>query len=276
MKRKASGRKGRFRKGILCAAFGLGAIAPGLAAASASAQEAIPTAQRPAVLEIFDHDAQLSPRYMDAHFGPRWSSMLQRYYDLQNDPEAAPVFQQYLSKFDQYRNLSLEQKAAEVTRIVNRDIKYTGDANDGDYWQSGEETAALRKGDCEDYAILKYFVLRYLGVPEDKMYIATVNLEGGDDVNHAVLLLDVTRQPAPDAPAQVSGGPTYLILDNNTNKLNDTRSSQMTFFAARNELGFWDLSGGAPVLKGQKAFLATVQDKQEKGITVVRQAPPTA
>ena len=43
-----------------------------------------------------------------------------------------------------------------------------------DYWATPVEKLATGAGDCEDYAIAKYFTLKEMGVPEDKMRIMYV------------------------------------------------------------------------------------------------------
>ena len=54
-----------------------------------------------------------------------------------------------------------------------------------DYWAAPYEFLA-RSGDCEDYCIVKYYTLKALGVPADRMRIVVVR-EVIRDVGHAVL-----------------------------------------------------------------------------------------
>ena len=68
-----------------------------------------------------------------------------------------------------------------------------------DYWAAPFETITTNGGDCEDLAIAKYWVLRMMGVPDEKLGLAYVQT---DNLRHMVLLyLD-----APDGNS--------LILDN--------------------------------------------------------------
>jgi predicted transglutaminase-like cysteine proteinase len=58
-----------------------------------------------------------------------------------------------------------------------------------DYWATPCEFM-IRSGDCEDYAIAKYYALRELGVPASQMRIAAIrNAMTGN--GHAVLVLYV-------------------------------------------------------------------------------------
>ena len=43
-----------------------------------------------------------------------------------------------------------------------------------DYWASREEFLGIDEGDCEDYVIAKYFSLRQLGIPVDRLYLTYV------------------------------------------------------------------------------------------------------
>lgn len=47
--------------------------------------------------------------------------------------------------------------------------------NEEDYWASPKEFLTTGYGDCEDYAIIKYYTLVKLGFDEEKLYITTVN-----------------------------------------------------------------------------------------------------
>ncbi|MGC9387078.1 MAG: transglutaminase-like cysteine peptidase [Hydrogenovibrio sp.] len=43
-----------------------------------------------------------------------------------------------------------------------------------DYWATPIEFLGLDAGDCEDYVIAKYFTLKAMGVPEEKLYLTYV------------------------------------------------------------------------------------------------------
>lgn len=71
-----------------------------------------------------------------------------------------------------------------------------------DYWASRKEFLGADRGDCEDYAIAKYFTLRQLGFPNDTLFLTYVRL-AQSRVPHIVL----TYYESPDA--------TPLVLDSN-------------------------------------------------------------
>lgn len=60
----------------------------------------------------------------------------------------------------------------EVNRFFNRQIRFSDDTRvwqQNDYWATPIESLVKGAGDCEDYSIAKYFTLRRLGVPSEKL-----------------------------------------------------------------------------------------------------------
>ena len=69
------------------------------------------------------------------------------------------------------------QQLNKVNNFFNRQIQYQNDLplwGKNDYWASPVEMLGVGSGDCEDYAIAKYFSLLSLGIPEDKMRLMYV------------------------------------------------------------------------------------------------------
>ena len=70
-----------------------------------------------------------------------------------------------------------------------------------DYWATPAETVSSNGGDCEDYAIAKYFLLKESGVPVEKLRITYVK---ATTLNQAHMVLAYYAAP----------GAEPLILDN--------------------------------------------------------------
>lgn len=89
-----------------------------------------------------------------------------------------------------------------------------------DYWATPKEFLITGRGDCEDYAIIKYYSLIKLGFNKDKLYLTMVKeLFNGND--HMVL----SYFPTPNAQP--------LILDNLSFKvlpLNQRTDLKATYF----------------------------------------------
>lgn len=96
---------------------------------------------------------------------------------------------------------------AEVAQVVatngfvNRRIEYREDTEvwgQIDYWASPLETLEKGQGDCEDFAIAKYFGLTALGVPHRKLRLVYVRAAmGGPPVPHMVLAYYATPDADP-------------------------------------------------------------------------------
>jgi len=73
-----------------------------------------------------------------------------------------------------------------ANRAVNMAIHYASDFalhGESDRWSAPLATFANRKGDCEDYAIAKFFALREAGFPEGDLQLVLVRIRQ----DHAVL-----------------------------------------------------------------------------------------
>ena len=74
------------------------------------------------------------------------------------------------------RSATEGEKLEKVNRFFNR-LTFVSDAihwQKRDYWATPVEFLASNGGDCEDFALAKYFTLKILGVPEEKMNLTYV------------------------------------------------------------------------------------------------------
>ena len=105
------------------------------------------------------------------------------------------------------KNKALQQEREKlelVNDFMNRtpflsDLQHWGKE---DYWATPVEFLSTNGGDCEDFSIAKYFALRSLGVPDEKLRITYVKEIVVYKEAHMVL----AYFPAPDAEP--------LVLDN--------------------------------------------------------------
>lgn len=64
-----------------------------------------------------------------------------------------------------------------ANQFFNRQVTYSADADHWkktDYWATPVETLGTGAGDCEDYALAKYFTLRAMGVTDEKLRLMYV------------------------------------------------------------------------------------------------------
>lgn len=154
---------------------------------------------------------------------------------LMKNPKDAAAFQKFVDRFDGLENASIYQKVWSVNHAVNKLVTYTPDEDqDGkeDYWDSAIETLSSDEGDCEDYAILKYYTLLAMGIPDNRMYITLVNAEGKNHsgIDHAVLLVNIAKE----------GQREHFVLLENGRDVEQISDVDYSFYAAVNEEGVWE------------------------------------
>lgn len=101
-----------------------------------------------------------------------------------------------------------------------------------DYWATPVELLATDAGDCEDYSIAKYFTLRELGVPDERLRITYVKASRSQwlDIPEAHMVL--AYYPRPDA--------VPLILDSLTSEiLPATQRGDLEPVYSFNGTGLW-------------------------------------
>ncbi len=81
-----------------------------------------------------------------------------------------------LTLINRIEPLNERKKLDEINSFVNQ-VRFTSDQNAWgvkDYWAKPVEFLGRDKGDCEDFVITKYFMLRKSGVPEEKLFFTYV------------------------------------------------------------------------------------------------------
>ena len=97
------------------------------------------------------------------------------------------------------RSLPERQKLELVNDFMNR-TRFVSDAEHWgkeDYWASPIEFLSTNGGDCEDFSIAKYFTLRALGVPDEKLQITYVKEIKVYNEAHMVLAYFATADAEP-------------------------------------------------------------------------------
>ncbi|WP_082073139.1 cysteine protease LapG [Pseudomonas sp. LFM046] len=97
-----------------------------------------------------------------------------------------------------------KKQLEDVNRFFNAKLRFRDDQElwgESDYWATPVQALRIGAGDCEDFAIAKYFSLRELGVPSEKLRITYVKALR---LNQAHMV--VTYYATPDS--------VPLVLDN--------------------------------------------------------------
>ena len=127
--------------------------------------------------------------------------------------------------------LEADQQIRLVNRYINsqhyRDDRVSFDAAAGNQWQT--LTEFLRHGgDCEDFAVAKYFILREFGFAADDMRIV-IGKEASNSSHHAMLA--------------VRSGTGVLLLENDNTIRRNGAQEISRFVYALNENAIWDHEG---------------------------------
>ena len=89
-------------------------------------------------------------------------------------------------------NLSREQKIVAVNEFVNKSLTYVDDGQVwglSDYWATPTQSLTRGTGDCEDYALAKYFSLQQLGFTDNDMRLVILK-DTRKNVLHAILVIN--------------------------------------------------------------------------------------
>lgn len=146
---------------------------------------------------------------MAAEFALSAESMAKIKHDY-GDPAVERVLQwqrmiQTAGTLDDQEKLRLTNDFFNRLSFVS-DIEHWGKE---DYWATPVQLLASAGGDCEDFSIAKYFTLRQMGIPADRMRLTYVKAL---ELNQAHMVLTYYSKPGVDP----------LVLDN---LINDIRTS---------------------------------------------------
>jgi len=130
---------------------------------------------------------------------------------------------------DSNQDKSEQEKLELVNGFIN-DLQFVDDIihwGKVDYWATPIETLASNGGDCEDFSIAKYFTLKALNVPEERLrlvYVKSLKL------NQAHMVITYTDPP----------GSVPLVLDNlvHTIELATNRADLLPVYSFNVE-GLW-------------------------------------
>lgn len=118
-------------------------------------------------MHAYDFDRLL--RLLDERFGPTRVAFLRDWQQTLADTRS--------------RSMPEKDKLVRINDFINRNISFEDDLsiwNQSDYWATPLETIGQGRGDCEDFAIIKYYSLKDAGVPLAKLRLVYVKarLEG--------------------------------------------------------------------------------------------------
>ena len=99
--------------------------------------------------------------------GTHWGDLLAEVGEI-GCPGAACPTDAWRAVVEQGRRLALRDRVALVNQFVLREIRYQPDPEHRfgtDDWKTPARAISLGRGDCEDFAVAQYFLLRAMGTP---------------------------------------------------------------------------------------------------------------
>lgn len=167
------------------------------------------------------------------------------------------IFKDYERFMNETRSKSLHVKLEMVNFYINAIVPKYDDLNyqQEDYWASRVEFLSRGGGDCEDYAIAKFYTLKDLGWDAKKMALCVVK-ENKERSWHMILLVTPTSKEP-------------LVLDNLSFKVLPLRERyDLHVKECMNEEGMMKLENNAfspnPSQRAPKSFKAMVERSKKE------------
>lgn len=121
-------------------------------------------------------------------------------------PARLVLLKDWQAQLEASKKLPEAEKLQRLNDFFNRNIVFGEDItiwNQTDYWATPLETIGRGQGDCEDFAIVKYYSLRLAGIPVNKMRLIYVKAKQGNN-SRAHMVLAYYASPTAEP----------LVLDN--------------------------------------------------------------
>jgi hypothetical protein len=168
--------------------------------------------------------------------------------------QSLPTFMAWQNFMNTSTDLQGDDKIKRSNEMINRIVTWQEDQKiwgQQDYWATPLETLSKKMGDCEDFAIIKYFSLKNLNVPISQLRLVYVKAKNGSGGEQAHMVL--AYYPAPDSEP--------LILDNMLNDIRPaSRRPDLTPVFSFNSEGIYNGAAGKDQQSGGIERLSKWQD----------------
>lgn len=187
-------------------------------------------------LRVFGYPAK--EHTANARLFPKWESMRTRTADAGPDgPPCTPVgaldcqFQKIKAVAARASQLPEDKQLEFVHKFVNR-LDYITDSElygISDYWATQFQFYGNAGGDCEDYAITKFYALKLLGYDPERMRVVIVH-DTNLNLDHAILVVE-------------RGGKQWVLDNNLDTVIESARLYHLLPYFALNESHWWGFTG---------------------------------
>lgn len=107
---------------------------------------------------------------------------------IKKHPEGLVIatrFNRFYKFLKEAKNFEHEKKLIRTNFFVNKIISKHDDVTNS--WSTPKEFLINGFGDCEDYALTKYFTLIELGIPKEDLYLSVVKVKGSQGLHMVTL-----------------------------------------------------------------------------------------
>ena len=173
-------------------------------------------------------------------------------------PARIPLLREWQAQLSDSRQATELQKLKKLNDFINSRIEFADDLSIfdySDYWATPLETIGHGRGDCEDFAIIKYFSLKELGISVSKLRLVYVKARldgpGGPRLQAHMVL---AYYPTPNAEP--------LVLDNLVPEIlpASQRKDLQPVFSFNSEAIWNGVAGNSAKGKGGTGQLSRWQD----------------
>lgn len=173
----------------------------------------------------------------------------------QLDPAARARLRQWCELVERGQRYPERVKLEIVNQLINQ-AEFIFDApqwGKADYWATPYELLVENRGDCEDFTIAKYFTLRELGMPDNKLRLTYVK---AIKIDQAHMVLSYYSEP----------GAVPLVLDNINPEIQPaTQRNDLIPIFSFNGTGLWTAKArGDGKLVGNSDRLAVWNDLRNR------------
>jgi predicted transglutaminase-like cysteine proteinase len=180
-----------------------------------------------------------------------WDEVRMRAAVAHESAHAGVVVRELQALIEETTRVDDAERLRRINSFFNRRIRFAQDIEVWgvvDYWATPLQTLAKGQGDCEDYAIAKYFSLLASGVPMSSLRLTYVRADmvEGNNLRRSIPHMVLAYYPQRDAEP--------LILDNlNAQVLPASRRPDLIPVFSFNGTGLWEgigtVSAGDPVVR---------------------------
>lgn len=155
--------------------------------------------------------------------------------------EATQSFKDWQKQIDDAPKRNAQENLRRVNEFFNRRIQFGEDQKvwgQSDYWATPMETIGKGAGDCEDFAIAKYFTLLSMGIPNEQLRLVYVKARiGGASSTVTQAHMVLAWYATPDAEP--------LVLDNLITDIRSaSRRTDLQPIFSFNSQALWQGAGG--------------------------------